>query len=49
MEPTELVVKGACPKEVKRMLDYRYSIGWELIHIIDTQQNLLIYLFKQRI
>lgn len=47
MEPTELVVRNACPKEVKTMLDYRYSLGWQLQQIIDTKQNLLIYLFKK--
>lgn len=47
MDPTELVLRNACPKEVKRMLDYRYSLGWYLQQIIDTNQNLLIYLFKQ--
>ena len=47
MNPTELVAKNGCPKEIRNMLDYRYSIGWELELIIPTQSNFNIYLFKQ--
>lgn len=47
MNATELVAKNGCPKEIRSMLDYRYSMGWQLQLIIPTESNFHIYLFKQ--
>ena len=47
MEATELVARNGCPKEIRTMLNYRYSMGWQLHMIISTQSNFNIYLFRE--